>query len=1084
MKQLKKSEGAISIFLCIIMLGVIILSSVLVEGARMKSAETQIQNALDSAAKSALANYDKILKDMYGLMAISDNDPEKLVEEVIYYLERNLNIPQLDEKNFFGKNGVNDNHALDLYDFKIEALNVKPVYNLSEPEVLRAQILEYMKYRAPKQLAEGLADKFMSIKDFKKQADIMTKKLDVDKALDDIRKQQLTASDNVMTVNNFGTDCNIPNQLEIAAGYIKERISLEKSIKDLEEQKENYKQDIDRLEKIISEKKAKAAGGQGAESKSQAVGTPKASGAPATPDISGEQKQIQELEKKIDDINKQIATKTAELNQKKESLKRINNELRKNVDKALNAASTAKSALISVKNDSKKTVEKIDGINIQLKGEVNEFSNTTRVDLGGKKEKISAEDLDPKISDLEFNITRLNIIKNYIINGKIDTMALGDFNGQVPDIDLIRQKLGIDGVKKEFNEYKGKRNSQPIDYYVDKGNVSSERKEDEKDPREFFADFIKGDDMKPKIEESTKKMPEDVPSNKGFKATGTAEIDKDRAYIDSILKEIKSMDYKITYALQGRTVDFTETDTKDATFKDNDISFSKNCFSTITKLADIFANGIQPLRDEIYIDEYIMGSFKNYTTGKTDEDEPDIRGNPMKDRPVFFSANNADVEYIIGGKESESDNINTVKGQLMLVRFALNAIAVYTDPTKSNFALEAAVAIAGWTGFGVPIVHTLIMMAWAMLESVFDVYYLMKGHSVAIFKTSDTWITSAQGGLTKLKDEFINSAKVKAKDKLDEVIDYTVMKTDNIANGMGKKLVDYIDSKVELYVDKAFQKIEKPIHSTMDSVNDIFIDFEKSINVNVEGELGKIIQQINDELQKLIPAEIETFLNGKLGDYASEQLNSYGVEYLDIFKQYKDRKVSEVLYELREKLAKGETILNNTVEETSQKINSLIFNTINATKYRIKNTLKEKVKELKDSFVEKFNNMLENAAEAGKGKINQLIDSVGNTTEGTAMKTNLRASFLSMSYSDYLRLFLLLTEKDKKIKRIADLIQVNMRDITGKSDFKMADCDTYIRTEAKVSAKYMFLSQPFIPEEYKTKNGKRMQFGITLYKGY
>jgi len=59
----------------------------------------------------------------------------------------------------------------------------------------------------------------------------------------------------------------------------------------------------------------------------------------------------------------------------------------------------------------------------------------------------------------------------------------------------------------------------------------------------------------------------------------------------------------------------------------------------------------------------------------------------------------------------------------------LNVIAIYTDPTKFNAALEVATVVAGWTGgVGVPIVHTLIMMAWAMAESLFEgrVYQYLK----------------------------------------------------------------------------------------------------------------------------------------------------------------------------------------------------------------------------------------------------------------------------------------------------------------------------------------------------------------------
>jgi len=110
--------------------------------------------------------------------------------------------------------------SLDLYDYKIENVKVQPIYNLSEPEVLRAQILEYMKYRGPKELSEGLMDKFLALKDFKKQADILKEKLDVDKNLTEIKENEVKASDNMVTVNKFATDANIPNQLDLAAQYI------------------------------------------------------------------------------------------------------------------------------------------------------------------------------------------------------------------------------------------------------------------------------------------------------------------------------------------------------------------------------------------------------------------------------------------------------------------------------------------------------------------------------------------------------------------------------------------------------------------------------------------------------------------------------------------------------------------------------------------------------------------------------------------------------------------------------------------------------------------------------------------------
>ena len=108
------------------------------------------------------------------------------------------------------------------------------------------------------------------------------------------------------------------------------------------------------------------------------------------------------------------------------------------MEKTVNAAQKSKSALVGIRDESKQTVKMIDGIGEELKRETNEFSNTVRVDLGGKKEKISTEDLNPKIQQVEQNISILKDLESYIHNAKLDELGLSDFDGRVPDIDEIR----------------------------------------------------------------------------------------------------------------------------------------------------------------------------------------------------------------------------------------------------------------------------------------------------------------------------------------------------------------------------------------------------------------------------------------------------------------------------------------------------------------------------------------------------------------------------------------------------------------------------------------------------------------------
>jgi len=104
-------------------------------------------------------------------------------------------------------------------------------------------------------LSEGLMDKFLALKDFKKQADILKEKLDVDKNLTEIKENEVKASDNMVTVNKFATDANIPNQLDLAAQYILQKVKLEKAIKDMEEEIEDKEEELDEIRKEINEYK-------------------------------------------------------------------------------------------------------------------------------------------------------------------------------------------------------------------------------------------------------------------------------------------------------------------------------------------------------------------------------------------------------------------------------------------------------------------------------------------------------------------------------------------------------------------------------------------------------------------------------------------------------------------------------------------------------------------------------------------------------------------------------------------------------------------------------------------------------------
>ncbi|NJD04294.1 MAG: hypothetical protein FIA99_17250, partial [Ruminiclostridium sp.] len=176
-----KDSGQITVFLSIILLSVIILAGVLVDASRVSSGESLVRSAVSSAARSVLAGYGSRLKESYGLFAFDAANEEELEDTVKYYLEKNLQIDG---------NGAVAGASIDLYGFRIESINVSAVQNLSENKAFKHQILEYMKYRAPKELVEGFVERLKAFRDMGRMSAAYSKKVSLDKIMGRLDKSQ------------------------------------------------------------------------------------------------------------------------------------------------------------------------------------------------------------------------------------------------------------------------------------------------------------------------------------------------------------------------------------------------------------------------------------------------------------------------------------------------------------------------------------------------------------------------------------------------------------------------------------------------------------------------------------------------------------------------------------------------------------------------------------------------------------------------------------------------------------------------------------------------------------------------------
>ncbi|SEP57282.1 hypothetical protein SAMN02910369_00228 [Lachnospiraceae bacterium NE2001] len=102
---------------------------------------------------------------------------------------------------------------------------------------------------------------------------------------------------------------------------------------------------------------------------------------------------------------------------------------------------------------------------------------------------------------------------------------------------------------------------------------------------------------------------------------------------------------------------------------------------------------------------------------------------------------NLEMEYIVAGEDSDGANYKKVVNEILLIRFGFNFAYILTDNTKQEECEAVATALTVEFPPAMPVVKYLLMGCWSYIESVMDVYMLVRGHSVPFWKSSTSWLT-------------------------------------------------------------------------------------------------------------------------------------------------------------------------------------------------------------------------------------------------------------------------------------------------------------------------------------------------------
>lgn len=150
------------------------------------------------------------------------------------------------------------------------------------------------------------------------------------------------------------------------------------------------------------------------------------------------------------------------------------------------------------------------------------------------------------------------------------------------------------------------------------------------------------------------------------------------------------------------------------------------------------------------------------------------------------------LEYVIGGKNTDEDNLKAVVTRLLAMREAANMVYLLKNPGCQAQIHEMALIICA--ALGIPALEGVVSLAleaaWAFGESVLDVRQLLAGGKIPLVKTAESWMLSLEN-LGKLPQ---------------------ILQEKQVRKGSGLSYKDYL--RILLNLDKS----EKHVLRTMDIV--------------------------------------------------------------------------------------------------------------------------------------------------------------------------------------------------------------------------------------------------------------------------
>lgn len=730
-KLIANCKGAVTVMVTLLLIPAILVSGTGVDLVRLYAAKSTLQDANLLAANSALAQYDALLQDLYGLFGVMQSDHEfaTMVDSYLQtavlgedWFNRDLGTFQL----FYGS------------DLETTGIVPKAGQNLGNTDVLRRQIEEYAKLRAPVIVVEEVLDKLDTFEKVQEDAKIIKEKLEVDDKVEDVDKAyrkvykciqdikpceqyQRNAINNINTIlSAIHGEFQRMNQLrslyqqrleEAARAELDEDYAYAQVCR---EQAAQYKKEYDGrvgdVHSYVSGGSIHAYNTEGEVTSSHAVRG-----------IDSYVREYSEnLEKYIDGWGNDLATlidlcedadkKKAEL---KEKIVKLENDLN-----AGKCTDELREGMIVEQDESGKTM-------------IDRYKELLLYDLTPMGQAIydwDSEQIRETITIMD-NAGVIRATTPYTwrtvqglglgsipIDGSNDAVT-AIANGTLTVYMPARSEGSTGNYKSGFKQF-------------------NDKKFDSTKNREFYDNILepmcgdKGKDQaKSKAKSNVTKIFEKAQELFKSKLEFTPEGAEHLTGGEDASTEESGTDF-------GTEGDWSKEDEGKNKLED---SLDGDFLSKLTNAAGELGNhALLMVYDTEMFSDYSAPRLKNGEVSRKS-----MAGVPMGPDVNYYY--HSELEYLYNGNFADAhENLRSVAGMILLVRFIFNYVASFTVESVRTTVDGIRTALAGTGPFAV-LVSELARMGFAIGESAMDVERLRQGERVALFKNKKTWKFSIRG---------------------------------------------------------------------------------------------------------------------------------------------------------------------------------------------------------------------------------------------------------------------------------------------------------------------------------------------------